>query len=880
MSQILTQIKKRDGHITAFDDSKIEDAVYKAFLDSGVSEPLQKAKQIKELVLDYLDAHQYYDDGTPDIETIQNLIEYVLLEEKFVETARKFMVYREEKRKLREKKKQILQYPEDQSLDELDKRMDVNQLSVLAARYLLREYSSKDDEGKIIERPSQLFKRVATLIGLSDLLHDPSIFSPRDSSNDFAQLRFPHYNMFSGILESRNINEHHFERFCNLYRELDSRGQMKVTFQELMNNRFEILFDTKYKYKIDQYYWVMTQCYFMPNTPTLMNGGTANGGLSACFVLEAPDSIDAFIRGTLGDAAQVFKTGGGVGINWSLFRPEGSEANGKVNAASGPVSFILMIDSLTDVVKQGGGRRGANMGILDINAPDIEKFITVKTKPGVYENLNLSVGIWPDFWEALTTGKKEFQLTHPSHKEMDKVVDPNHLWELIAQSAWRSAEPGVIFFDNINKVNHMIDVIGPLRSTNPCAEQALEVNGSCTLGSINLARFVRDGEFDYRLFEQVVRLTTRFLDNVLDMNKYPTQDIEEMALNMRRIGLGIMGLADALFMLKIPYNRQEGFHFMESICHRLTSISIDESVQLAVERGAYPFYRKEQGENVHQNRTLGLLGVDMDTANLIEVHGIRNSWNTTIAPTGTISMIAGCSGGCEPAFAMAYEKKVTIGRFFYKDKYLEKALKEEGIYSDDLIAKIADNGGSLQNITEIPEWMRNVFVTSMDIHWADHVMAQAVCQRYIDNSISKTINFSKDILVDDIKNAYLLAHELGCKGLSVYRDGSRKEQVLHTNSDVTGKQAAPSDYTMNFIQNIQTQYVKEKLNYLTKNVITLKGSDISEFRNEELYVKVDSGEMFIGVKDGCPLCKFPTIYREGCEKCINEKCGWGKCASG
>lgn len=862
------RIKKREGQIVDFDESKIRDAVYKAFLDSNIPNPDQKADHIKDLVLTYIEAHDYFE--TPDIETIQNLIEYILLDEKYIETARHYILYRDEKRKIREEKKKILQ---KNTLDDVDKSFSLNQLRVLAERYLLRDLKTN----QIIESPSEMFRRVATLIGLSDLLHDPCLFICDESGNDFPEHNPPPYYDYFKTFDERFISVHHYHRFVDLYQELDEQGQMRKSLKDILDNHFIPLFDNIYEAKIQEYYDLMVNCVFMPNTPTLMNAGTSNGGLSACFVLDAPDEVDSYIRDTVGDAASIFRAAGGVGINFSKFRPEGASANGVPNAASGPCSFIQMINTLTDVIKAGGKRRGANMGVLDLNHPDAEHFITMKSTPGVLENFNVSVGIWDDYWAALTSNKTEFLLNHPSHDEKNKIINPQHLWDLIALSAWKSAEPGVLFFDNVNKVNHMKNEIGLLNVVNPCGEQFLDYNNSCTLGSINIAKFVDPdtGKFDWQDFESVIRLTTRFLDNVLDMNKYPTEKIARTSKNLRRIGLGVMGVADALFMMNIPYNSHNGFSFMGAVCDSLTSISIDESVQIAKDRGPYPFYNYENHAIDLKNiRTASSLFYNFDTSDVYQ-YGIRNAWNTTVAPTGTISMIAGCSSGIEPEFALGFEKKVTIGSFVYSNKYLAEALKKEGLYSEELLKKIADNGGSIQSIEEIPEHIKQTFVTSMDIHWADHVMAQAACQQYIDNSISKTINMSNDVLVDDIKNAYLLAHELGCKGLSVYRDGSRAAQVLHTNSEKTGKQLKPSQYVLDYIkEHIHNEYIISRLGVIyDSDMIVLDNTNAAPptTHEEEKYVSWSK------IRMKCPICDSFLMFKEGCQKCIH--CSWSACSS-
>ncbi len=871
-------VVKRDRSIQEFDPLRIYQAIYAAFQDIHGEKHvnLDSVHDVADYVYEILDNMA---ENEVEIERIQKLIQAALMHKGYFDEAETFILYRKERADIRKAKQEIL---EKDSLDSLDKSFTFNQLKVLASRYLLRDLKTNE----LLESPADLFRRVATLIGLSDLLHDPEIFDKDGIEGDWVKdYQTVTYDKYFKILDERFINKYHFERFCNLYNQLNNQGKMKMALSFFMDNFFVKLFDQKYEQTIEEYYQLMTNCQFMPNTPTLMNAGTRIGGLSACFVLHAPDSIDGYVRVTTGDAAAIYRMAGGVGINWSDFRPEGCDANGTPNAASGPVSFIAMINTLTDVVKGGGKRRGANMGILDINHPDIEKFIAVKTKAGVYENFNLSVGIWEDYWEALTSGKSEFQLFHKTHHQKDRLVNPQQLWDLIARSAWDSAEPGVIFFDNINRVNHMRNELGPIRATNPCGEQALPPNASCTLGSINIAKFVdKDLKvFKWGEFAQVIRQSTRFLDNVVSMNKYPTEAIEEMALQERRLGLGVMGVADALYMLRIPYNSKEGFEFMATICRTLTSVSMDESINLAKERGPAPLFNfSTQGIDINNIRTSSSLSIDQRQDDLYK-HGIRNTWNTTVAPTGTIAMIADTSYGIEPEYALVFKKKVTIGEFYYANEVFAKALKKEGLYTEDILKQIADNGGSCQSVKEIPQYIKDVFVTAMDIHWADHIMAQGVCQQYIDNSISKTINMAADVMVDDVKNAYLLAHELGCKGMTVYRDNSRNEQVLHTNSSKTGKQLRPSKFVIDYIkQRVTNPYVKDKLyqffNISDNDFMEWSIPEIKLDSNQILNNIVHSGGLKITVNgrdDICHKCGSKMVFIEGCKIC--NTCQEGYC---
>jgi len=584
------------------------------------------------------------------------------------------------------------------------------------------------------------------------------------------------------------------------------------------------------------------------------------------------------------DAALIFKSGGGVGINYSDLREEGAIVASTSGVASGPVSFMNIINTVTEVVKQGGKRRGANMGIIEAWHPDVEKFITNKTEPGILENFNVSVGIWEDFWNALVnTEDGNYVLRSPNDRKPVKEINAHQLIDLIALSAWKSAEPGLIFFDQINKYNVFAKARqAPLRATNPCGEQSLYPYESCNLGSINLVNYVQkqaDGsfEFDWQGYEEIIRKTTRFLDNIIDVNNYPVPEINVASKESRRIGLGVMGVADLLYKLKIPYNSKEGYELQSKLSEALTYYSMEESVALASSRGEFPLCSKteypegkipvsgyyEKSKDKHSFEWGPLI-------EKIKTHGIRNVLTTTVAPTGTLSMIADCSNGMEPAFALVFEKRVTVGRFFYTNKILEAALKENGLYTEELLAKIADNYGSVKGIDEIPQWMQDVFVTAMDIHWADHLMAQSVWQDWIGNAIAKTINMPYDVTVDDVKSSYLLAHELGLKGMTVYRDGSRHKQVLHMTSENAQKtfEVTPSEYMLSYIhENVTNQYIKTQV-----------GASLAiKIHDEEIQIAPQKQEE-VSEDRLCPTCKNNLVFVEGCSICI--ECGYSGCTSG
>ena len=896
---LIVNIKKRDGRVVNFMHSKISNAIYKALVVTGKADyPL--AERLANRVIEKMVQSGYGSTGKvaiASVEDVQDMVESILIEESLSETAKAYILYRHERRKVRDEKMRILN---KKVLDEVDKVFDINSLRVLAARYLLR-----DNNGEIIEGPKQMFERVAILVALPDVLHDSQLFNLTDRHNQNIEEAEKYYAKIDDFdlklkIGDYYLNKYHFESLIRHYVSLAKIGRMKVGFKELLRMIAESKLSV-YEDRIKEYYNLMVSRDFLPNTPTLMNAGARLGQLSACFVLDMSDDMFKIMKSST-DAAMIFKSGGGVGINYSDLRPEGDIVASTSGVASGPTSFMRIIDTITDVVKQGGKRRGANMGILEAWHPDIEKFITAKTKPGVFENFNVSVGVWEDFWKSLVNkDNHKYTLHNPRTHEPLKQIDSHQLMDLIAFSAWKSAEPGVIFFDNINKYNPIINAKGgPLRATNPCGEQSLYPYESCNLGSINLANFVKrkaDGmfEFDWQKYEQAIRVSSRFLDNIIDMNKYPVEEIDINTKLTRRIGLGIMGIADLLFLLKIPYDSNDGYAFMYKLAEAVSYYSMEESVAIAKVRGPFPLF-KETDYVKGKIPIAGYYELPTEThaynwdslIKKIQKHGIRNSWTSTIAPTGTLSMIADTSNGVEPMFALVFEKRVTVGRFFYTNRIFENVLKESGLYNDEILAKIANNYGSVRGLAEIPEWIQKTFVTAIDIHWTDHIMAQAVWQKWIGNAIAKTINMPGDVTAEDVKYAYLLSHELGLKGVTVYRDGSRHEQVLH----ITGNESKekkfitrPSKYAADYIRaNIKEPYIRDQIEKIfeqTKNeeyedlpTQTISTSVLLDTPDKSMQAPLlESNE-----DNACPSCKARLILTEGCNLCI--ECGFSSCVSG
>ncbi|MCD6547698.1 MAG: adenosylcobalamin-dependent ribonucleoside-diphosphate reductase [Nanoarchaeota archaeon] len=1235
MKTTVKKVKKRDGRIVDFDQQKITNAIFKAAKAVG-GKDYERAKFLSDQVVKILE--EKYDGHTiPTVEEIQDIVEKVLIEHGHAKTAKAYILYRQKKTEIREEKKRILN---KDTLDSIDKRFSVNALRVLAFRYL-----TKDDEGNVVESPKELFQRVAVTIGLPEILYDPRIY---DKNGNY-QLPITISKYLSDLdawdkklkIGKYALNKWHLERLISAYEEHANKGKMKVGFDEIISMIQSGAFN-KYEPIFDKYFNLMVEQVFMPNTPTLINAGKKLGMLSACFTLDVEDNIESIMK-LARDVALIQKAGGGTGMNFSKLRPAGDVVKSTMGSASGPISFMKIIDTVSDVIKQGGVRRGANMGILEIWHPEIEKFIALKEKEGVYENFNISVGIWEDFWEYLSKDT-DYPLINPRTKKVWKYVSPRTLLHSIAYHAWLKADPGVLFFDNVNKRNVLIPARGgKIRVTNPCVtadtliltnkglvyanelkegdkvwtidgwktiekfynngikkikkitlanglelkatpehklltkdgwkeinnlkegeevriviecpeeinakfeskfngdieeaeflgffcgdgsisnsnhttlhikedselvdyfknimerlfgsvtetkdngmirldihrkdiaekmrdyfslenesssenkivpkeilksnlkiqrafmrglfsadgsvydangtitvalsstsirllkevqimllangifsiltnekkEETKEIKGktystketfrilingvnaklfsekigfigekekklkeflsnktnyqkehnfvkilkiedageeevfdikapdtftwttngiysydcgeeplypyeSCNLASINVAKFVieKNGkkEFDWEGFRKVVMDITRALDNIITMNKYPIPEIDFTTKETRRIGLGIMGLADLLFELGIKYNSKEGYDFMRKLAENLTYYAFKESIELAKERGVFPLFYETDYPNgklpieLYYRRELWSLDWDK-LVDEIKKYGLRNAMVTTNAPTGSISMIADTSNGIEPIFSLVYEKSVTVGSFFYVDSVFERKLREHGLYSEELLKKISENYGSVQAIDEIPKELKDVFVTAMDIHWIDHIVAQAVLQLAITDSISKTINMPNYATVDDVKQAYIIAHEMGCKGTTVYRDGSKTKQVLKITSEKKELKIkpTPSEFAKKWLNEIinQKPWIKEFVSLEEKKEeIKVKPPVIyseEEKNSEEVSLEKEEHKPIEKPEiEKCPACGSKNlVYEAGCVVC--KDCGWSEC---
>jgi ribonucleoside-diphosphate reductase alpha chain len=1206
---MIEKIRKRDGRIVKFEKNKIAEAIWKALQSVG-NRDRSLAEKFADEVVEILEK-ELKPGEIPSVEQVQDIVERVLVKSGNYEVAKAYITYRKKREEIRNEKIRILEgFYEEQ----IAKKFSLNALKLMATRYLLR-----NEDGKLIEGPKQMFERVAMLVVIPDILYDKRIFDkegkqeikPKEDFNPEKYEGKLGFKTENGILA---WNKYHLERMKYLYDELNSQGKMKVSWKEFLKMLENGEFQEYYK-NFKEYFDLMVNKKFLPNSPTLFNAGAKLGQLSACFVVGIEDDIGSIMEAAK-EVALIFKSGGGVGINYSKLRPEGDIVRSTSGIASGPVSFMRIIDVITDVVKQGGKRRGANMGILESWHPDILKFIRAKEKEGFLENFNISVMIDEDFWKCYEK-KEKYPLINPRNKKIVNYIDPEFLLKEIATMAWMTGDPGVLFLDNINKRNVQKESRGLIRATNPCVtgdtriltpygflraeslclinenidiivdeaaeftctsgktlntsnplivnakvwrvgfkpvvklilENGMEIevtedhkiltkegwieakylegkevrlakididkienyglkeidgikldrdvgfllgllvskgyvgekmifcfnaksereiseyiknliekkfeisvkkiekendifiyidnkdvveffrklmikksnlpeiifianadfvkgfldglfsasgyvkkeairlissnkdllkevqillslfgifskiyekhykrkfeyivndekkeyiancfelvienrekfeekikllnhkkrkrieknndyfvkvirveyvgekmvydfsvpgfnryisNGiishncgeqplyeyeSCNLGSINLYAMIKFDEngnayFDWEEYKKTIEIAYRFLDNVIDVNAYPLEKIEKASKAVRRIGLGYMGLADAMFAIGIPYNSEEGFNFISKVSEFLTYYAMLYSVERAKERGTFPYYELtayKKGEMPIEgfyHKELWNLDWEYLQKEIMK-NGIRNVEVTTIAPTGSISMFFDVSSGIEPQYALVYEKRVTAGTFYYVDIEFERQLKKVGLFNDEILKKICENGGSVQGLEEIPENMRRVFVTALDIPWWDHVRAQAVAQMWITSSISKTINMPSFVSVQDVLQAYIFAHKLGCKGVTIYREGSKSAQVLYAPAQAEKKRLIES---MKLIKNNTIQ--------IMKNLGLEEPAILKELNNK----KRNNFER-------CPSCgSTRLVYQSGCLTCLD--CGWSAC---
>ena len=747
---MIKKIIKRDGTSVSFDSNKITQAIKKAG-DAALKDFKEEdAEELSSKVIAIL--NKKYGDKIPNVEQIQDVVEITLMaqnDERFHRIAKSYILYREEHSKIRASQEKLMEG------FTTNLPFTENALRVVAGRYLKRDAIT----GKIIESPEDMFNRVAKSLAEVEKLYG---------------------------------------------KDKESIKKIEEQFKEILYN-FE----------------------FTPAGRTLTNAGSDTKLVANCIVLHMEDSMRGIFE-TLKDAALLQQSGSGLGFPFHLLRPAGMRTIRTKGVASGPVSFLKVYNEAFGVIKQQG-RHGANMAVMSVEHPDILDFINAKRVEGEIKNFNISVGITDRFMKEVVSNSKKPWICEFNGEKMkprtivrdqygvvvdikESTLTAKELFEEIVSAAWSNGEPGIVFLDEVNRKNPVPE-LGRIEACNPCGEQFLQDGDVCNLGSINLEKFVKNGKLNEERLKEVTRISIRLLDNVIDISEYPVERINKVFIGNRRIGLGIMGFADLLYLLKIRYDSEEGLKMASKVMKIINEEAHAASQQLAKEKGVFPNY-------------------DLSIYKKDKIK-MRNAALTTVAPTGSISMIYDVSSGVEPYFALSYYKEVMGGqKLYYTNKHLEKALKEKGIYSEEIIEQIAMEG-SLQNIKGIPKDIKDTFVVAMDISAENHIKIQAAFQKYTDNAISKTCNFPNSATKDDVMKGYILAWELKCKGCTVYRDGSRDIQVL------------------NLLKDKKAETEKKKISVI---------SDKSQLSNSER----------------CPECNEKMELKEGCATC--PSCGYSYCS--
>lgn len=793
------EIRKRDGSMVRFSPEKITKALAKAFVTTGEGD-MNTARELTNIVVNQVEALQKQSSATvPDVEQVQDFVEVALIEKGLAKTTKAYILYREEHRRVREAQKEIL-HGKTTKLP-----FSLNALRVVAKRYL-----KQDEEGRPLETPEEMFRRVANTLAAKERAYGKS-------DEEIAQWS-------------------------------------------------------------DRFYDVLSNFEFTPAGRTVTNAGADTPVVANCIVLHFEDSMEGIFE-TLKEATLLQQQGSGLGFAFHLLRPAGMWAKRTQGRSSGPVSFLQVYNKAFGIIQQQN-RHGANMAVMRVDHPDILDFLHCKEQEGSIVNFNISVGLTDEFMQAVERNDNEPWMcswqevkTYPRRVKrnergvveeiIEEKMSAREIFDEIVSAAWNNGEPGVVFLDEVNRTNPMPG-LGRLETCNPCGEQFLHDGDVCNLGSINLAQFARRGQLNEERLREVTAIATRMLDNVIDSYGFAVERVQNTASGNRRVGLGVMGFADLLYRLKIGYDTAEGFAMAERVMSIIQEEAHKTSQYLASEKGVFNNYDK----SIFAQR-----GVQM-----------RNAALTTVAPTGTIAMMFDVSGGVEPFFALAYHYKGILGgnvSLHYVNKYLEEELKSRGLFSEELVEQIIEEG-TLQTIEEIPGDIKRVFVTAMDIAAEDHIRMQASFQKHVDNSISKTCNFRHDATHEDVREGYLMGWRLGCKGLTVYRDGSREVQVLNLNKNkedkvVTSEQ--PTNQKQKVTRNserstgaVQPTVYRERHN-TGEAMVVAERLEIAEKtteaqKQEEARKKIEDGI--------CPECDGKLQPAEGCTSCLS--CGWALCS--